>query len=553
VTAPVHDPSLPAVYPEKIDAAVLKVAGVVVLGSIMAILDITVVNVALPHFQTDLAPGDTPLAYSTVAWTVTAYTLALASVIPLTGWAADRFGTKRLYLMAIGFFVAGSTLCAFAPTIETLIGARVLQGLGGGMLMPLGMTIMTRAAGPARMGRLMAILGIPMLLGPIAGPILGGWLIDNAHWFGRPSWTWIFLINLPIGVIALVYASLVLPKDHTEPSESIDVVGLLLMSPGLALFLYGVSSIPEAGTVMATKVLAPALVGAALIAAFGWWSMKPAHPLLDLRLLANRNFSIAALTMFLFAAAFFGGLLLMPTYFQQVRGESTMAAGLLMAPQGIGALVTMPIAGALVDRYPVGRIVPLGIALITGGMFALTQLTAESSYWGFVIPVLFVMGLGMGATMMPLMTSSLKALTAPQVARGSTILNITQQVASSFGVAIASVLLTRGFNQRPVIAQAQGFAQASEGVQDPSVLQQLLEKFPAIAEIAATVSDPSALGVAIQSVVRGEMAEAFAGTYWVSAFLCLTTLVVAAFLPRRREESHLLDEEPRESAPVVLH
>ncbi len=553
MTAPVHDPSLPAVYPEKIDAAVLKVAGVVVLGSIMAILDITVVNVALPHFQTDLAPGDTPLAYSTVAWTVTAYTLALASVIPLTGWAADRFGTKRLYLMAIGFFVAGSTLCAFAPTIETLIGARVLQGLGGGMLMPLGMTIMTRAAGPARMGRLMAILGIPMLLGPIGGPILGGWLIDNAHWFGRPSWTWIFLINLPIGVIALVYASLVLPKDHTEPSESIDVVGLLLMSPGLALFLYGVSSIPEAGTVMATKVLAPALVGAALIAAFGWWSMKPAHPLLDLRLLANRNFSIAALTMFLFAAAFFGGLLLMPTYFQQVRGESTMAAGLLMAPQGIGALVTMPIAGALVDRYPVGRIVPLGIALITGGMFALTQLTAESSYWGFVIPVLFVMGLGMGATMMPLMTSSLKALTAPQVARGSTILNITQQVASSFGVAIASVLLTRGFNQRPVIAQAQGFAQASEGVQDPSVLQQLLEKFPAIAEIAATVSDPSALGVAIQSVVRGEMAEAFAGTYWVSAFLCLTTLVVAAFLPRRREESHLLDEEPRESAPVVLH
>lgn len=553
MTAPVHDPSLPAVYPEKIDAAVLKVAGVVVLGSIMAILDITVVNVALPHFQTDLAPGDTPLAYSTVAWTVTAYTLALASVIPLTGWAADRFGTKRLYLMAIGFFVAGSTLCAFAPTIETLIGARVLQGLGGGMLMPLGMTIMTRAAGPARMGRLMAILGIPMLLGPIAGPILGGWLIDNAHWFGRPSWTWIFLINLPIGVIALVYASLVLPKDHTEPSESIDVVGLLLMSPGLALFLYGVSSIPEAGTVMATKVLAPALVGAALIAAFGWWSMKPAHPLLDLRLLANRNFSIAALTMFLFAAAFFGGLLLMPTYFQQVRGESTMAAGLLMAPQGIGALVTMPIAGALVDRYPVGRIVPLGIALITGGMFALTQLTAESSYWGFVIPVLFVMGLGMGATMMPLMTSSLKALTAPQVARGSTILNITQQVASSFGVAIASVLLTRGFNQRPVIAQAQGFAQASEGVQDPSVLQQLLEKFPAIAEIAATVSDPSALGVAIQSVVRGEMAEAFAGTYWVSAFLCLATLVVAAFLPRKREESHLLDEEPRESAPVVLH
>ena len=554
MSAPAHDPALLDEYPEKIDAAVLKIAGVVVLGSIMAILDITVVNVALPHFQTDLATGDTPLPYSTVAWTVTAYTLALATVIPLTGWAADRFGTKRLYLTAIAFFVAGSVLCAFAPTIEMLIGARVVQGLGGGMLMPLGMTIMTRAAGPARIGRLMAILGVPMLLGPIGGPILGGWLIDNAHWLGRPSWTWIFLINLPIGVLALVYAAIVLPKDHTAPSESIDIVGLALMSPGLAAFLYGVSSIPDEGTFMATKVLAPMGVGALLIAAFGWWSMKPEHPLLDLRLLANRQFSVAALTMFLFATAFFGGLLLVPTYFQQVRGEDTFSAGLLMAPQGIGALLTMPVAGALIDRYPVGRIVPVGIALITGGMFALTQITSTSSYWGFIIPVLFVMGLGMGATMMPLMTSSLKALTGPQVARGSTLLNITQQTASSFGVAVASVLLTRGFDERPIIGQAAAYGEAADKVKDPSQLEQLMAKFPEVAELAAQVSDPRDFGPLITSTVRHEMAEAFASTYWVSAFLCLATLVVALFLPRKKEESHLLDEEPEEDRPpVVIH
>ena len=186
-TAPVAPPE----YPDKIDGAVLKVAGVVVLGAIMSILDITVVNVALPTFQTEFAEGGEPLPYSTVAWTVTAYTLALATVIPLTGWAADRFGTKRLYMTALFLFTAGSALCASAPTIEALIGFRVLQGLGGGMLMPLGMTIMTRAAGPARMGRLMAILGVPMLLGPVFGPILGGWLIENY------SWHWIFLINLP--------------------------------------------------------------------------------------------------------------------------------------------------------------------------------------------------------------------------------------------------------------------------------------------------------------------------------------------------------------------
>lgn len=220
----------PVEYPDKIDAAVLKIAGVVVLGAIMSILDITVVNVALPTFQTVFGSVDNPIAYSQVAWTVTAYTLALATVIPLTGWAADRFGTKRLYLTALGLFTAGSALCAAANSINMLIAFRVLQGLGGGMLMPLGMTIMTRAAGPQRMGRLMAILGVPMLLGPILGPIIGGWLIQHA------SWHWIFLINAPIGVGAFIYAFVVLPKDVPEPSESFDFLGMLMLSPGLALF-----------------------------------------------------------------------------------------------------------------------------------------------------------------------------------------------------------------------------------------------------------------------------------------------------------------------------
>jgi EmrB/QacA subfamily drug resistance transporter len=238
----------------------------------MSILDITVVNVALPKFQTEFAGGGEPLAYSTVAWTVTAYTLSLATVIPLTGWAADRFGTKRLYMMALALFTAGSTLCATAGSIEQLIGYRALQGLGGGMLMPLGMTIMTRAAGPQRMGRLMAVLGIPMLLGPIGGPILGGWLIDH-H-----SWHWIFLINLPIGLVALVYAWFALPSDAPHPSETFDWFGMLMLSPGLAAFLYGVSSIPGEGTFFAPKVGIPATVGLVMIIAFVLYSFRPAHP-----------------------------------------------------------------------------------------------------------------------------------------------------------------------------------------------------------------------------------------------------------------------------------
>jgi EmrB/QacA subfamily drug resistance transporter len=508
----------------------------------MSILDITVVNVALPTFQADFASGGEPLPYSTVAWTVTAYTLALATVIPLTGWAADRFGTKRLYMTALLLFTAGSVLCAMASTIEALIAFRVIQGLGGGMLMPLGMTIMTKAAGPARMGRLMAILGVPMLLGPIFGPILGGWLIENY------SWHWIFLINLPIGAAALVYAWRVLPSDRPEPSESFDWVGMALMSPGLALFLYGISSIPGEGTFFSSKVIIPGTLGLLMVAGFVVWSFRPAHPLLDLRLFKNRNLTVSTITMFLFAAAFFGGLLLVPTYFQQVRGESALSAGWLMAVQGLGAMITMPIAGSLVDKLPVGRIVPFGLAAIVGGMFALTQVTATTSYW-YILPVLFVMGLGMGGTMMPLMTSALKTLTSHEVARGSTLLNISQQIASSIGVAIMSVVLTNGLNNDPLLKASRAFGEASAGVTDQAQLGPIAARFPEVAALLARGQE------ALMAAVDEAMASAFATTFWVAAILLSLTLIPAWFLPRKREVSHLLDDADAEQVapPIVLH
>ncbi|HET9021014.1 MAG TPA: DHA2 family efflux MFS transporter permease subunit [Ornithinibacter sp.] len=529
-------------YPDKIDGAVLKIAGVVVLGAIMSILDITVVNVALPTFQVEFgSPGD-PLPYSTVAWTVTAYTLALATVIPLTGWAADRFGTKRLYMTALLLFTLGSTLCAMASTIGMLIGFRALQGLGGGMLMPLGMTIMTRAAGPARMGRLMAILGVPMLLGPIFGPILGGWLIENY------SWHWIFLINVPIGAIALVYAWRVLASDRPEPSESFDWVGMALMSPGLALFLYGVSSIPGEGTFFAPKVVIPGTIGLLMVAGFVVWSFRPVHPLLDLRLFKNRNLTVSIITMFLFAAAFFGGLLLVPTYFQQVRGETALQAGWLMAVQGLGAMITMPIAGALMDRLPVGRIVPFGLVLIISGMYALTQLTSTTPY-SYILPVLFMMGLGMGATMMPLMTSALKTLKSHEVARGSTLLNISQQIASSIGVAVMSVVLTNGLNNDPLLKASKAFNEATAGITDPAQLGSIAARFPEVAALLAKGQE------VLMAAVHEAMAAAFSTTFWVAAVLLTLTLVPAFFLPRKHEESHLLDDATAEEVapPIVLH
>ena len=436
---------------DKLDRGVLVVAGVVVLGAIMSILDITVVSVAQPTFQSEFDASP-----ATAAWTMTGYTLALASVIPLTGWAADRFGTKRLYMLAVLLFAAGSALCATATSIEMLTVFRVLQGLGGGMLMPVGMTIMTRAAGPDRVGRVMAVLGVPMLLGPIFGPILGGWLIDVA------SWHWIFLINIPIGIGALLYAAKVLPKDEVAPSESFDFLGMLLLSPGLALFLFGVSSIPGEGTVMAARVLVSAAIGLVLIVLFvlRFHARQLEHPLIDLHLFRNPRLTVAVIAMALFAIAFFGASLLFPQYFLLTRHETTLSAGLLLAPQGIGAMLTMPVCGALTDRIGPGKIVMSGIVVIVVGMAMFTQVGVDASdvvasgdsfaagspSYLYLVAALFIMGLGMGATMMPIMTAALQTLRDHEIARASTLMNITQQVAASIGTALFSVLLTNGFN-----------------------------------------------------------------------------------------------------------
>jgi EmrB/QacA subfamily drug resistance transporter len=503
---------------DKLDKRVMVVAGVVVLGAIMSILDITVVAVAQRTFQ-DIF-GKTQ---AQVAWTSTGYTLALATVIPLTGWAADRFGTKRLYILAIVLFTAGSALCSTAQSLEMLVFFRVLQGLGGGMLMPLGMTILTRAAGPERLGRVMAILGVPMLLGPIFGPILGGWLIDIA------SWHWIFLINVPIGIVAAVYAFLALDRDEVHPSESFDFVGMLLLSPGLALLLYGVSSIPAAkqehGTMFTSTVVTTCVAGIILIVAFVPWALRRhnIHPLVQLRLFTNRYMTVAVITMTLFAMAFFGASLLFTLYFQQVRGESPLSSGWLVAPQGFGAMLTMPVAGFLADKIGPGKVVLTGLVLDTVGMGMLIVVDDQTSY-AYIITAFVVMGLGMGSTMMPVFTAALASLPSHDVARGSTLMNITQQIAISVGTAMFSVLLTSAYNAHAAVVGPTLAIQNAGN--DPTKLQAVLTQLHLT---QGQVQPLTSRGLHF-------MGTSFGHAYLVATILVGLCLVPAAFLPRKPME-----------------
>ena len=495
---------------DKLDRGVLMIASVVVLGAIMSILDVTVVNVAINTLAREF---DTPL--STIQWVATGYTLALATVIPLTGWAADRFGTKRLYLTSISLFVMGSMLSGLAWSATSLIGFRVLQGFGGGMLMPLGMTILTQAAGPHRVGRVMAIIGVPMLLGPIFGPILGGWLVDDF------SWRWIFFINLPIGIAALIMSQRILARDVPQPGHRLDWLGFGLLSPGLALLIYGLAETSGDGGFSRWQVIGPGLVGLAMLAAFVVHGLRTTDALIDLRLFANRVFTASSITLILVIIAVFGGMLLLPLYLQVVRGESAMATGLLLAPQGFGAMLAMPIAGRLTDRTGVGRIVPVGLVIVALSFLGLTQLEADTSYW-LLSAELFLMGLGMGATMMPTFSGAMQTLRHAAIARASTTLNINQQVGASIGTAVLSVLLTHELTSRLPAGGGGGIGQTLP---------------PGVRERVAPL-----------------MAEAFGATFWYALGLVVVAFVVAVvLLPKQRPEP--LDDPAADAgaaAPPVL-
>src|SRR5579875_327902 len=371
---------------EGLDRATLIVAGVVLLGAVMSILDTTVVNVAIDHLAVAFHSSLT-----TIQWVITGYTLALAAVIPVTGWAADRFGTKRIYMTSLVLFTLGSVLSGLAWSDASLILFRVLQGIGGGMIMPAVMTIMTKKAGPHRMGRVMGVLGVPMLVAPIMGPILGGWLVDDV------SWRWIFFINLPIGVVAIVLALLVLEPDESQRSHRFDWLGMLLLSPGLAVFIFGLAESSSYGF-GALRSWGPVVAGVALIALFLAHSWRSEAPLLDIRLFLHSRAGAAAGLFLLFAISVFGSMLIVPLYFQVDRGASALTAGLLLAPGGLGAMLTMPLSGRLTDRRGPTWMPVIGLPFVALGYVPFLFVTAHTPY-ALLCSGSFVQGLGMGFAM----------------------------------------------------------------------------------------------------------------------------------------------------------
>ncbi|MEA2222206.1 MAG: hypothetical protein QOH83_582, partial [Solirubrobacteraceae bacterium] len=465
------------------------VASVVIVGVVMSILDTTIVNVALDVLSRDLGA---PLA--TIQWVSTGYLLALATVIPLSGWTSERFGSKRVWMVSVGLFGLGSALCAASWSAGSLISFRVLQGLGGGMIMPVGMSVLAQTSGPQHVGRIMSVVGVPMLLGPTLGPVIGGLIVDNA------SWRWIFLVNVPISMAALGLAAHFLPRDAgTADAGRLDWLGVALLPPGLAGIVFGVSETESQGGIGHPTAFAPILAGLLLVALFVVHGRRASRPLIDVTLFRSAHFRAAAAAIFLVGGALFGAMFVLPLYYQIARGDSALTAGLMMAPQGLGAAIAMPFTGRLTDRIGGGHVALGGLAVMTLGTLPFVWMGPGTSST-LLVGALVVRGLGLGGAMMPLMAAAYALLAPAAVPRATSALNALQRVGGSIGVALLAVIL-----QDQMRAAAPG-----SGAIDPT--------------------QPLAAGAREQ--VAGPLTTAFGQTFAWAAGLTLVAIVPAALLAR---------------------
>jgi EmrB/QacA subfamily drug resistance transporter len=436
---------------DRIEPYVWKIAGVVVLGMLMSILDTTIVNVALRTLGHDLHSS-----ISQIQWVVTGYLLSLAAVIPITGWAARRYGAKRVYMTSLVLFTAGSALCAVAASTTALVLFRVLQGVGGGMLMPVGQLIMAQVAGPKRMGRVMGIVAMPAMLGPILGPVLGGLILQNLHW------SWIFLVNVPIGVIAFIAGWRIIPETESGHAGRLDVVGLALLSSASSATVYGLSQLGTHSSLTAPAVAGPIVAGVALAVAFCRHALRVERPLLDVRLYANRVFASASLTTFGLGAALFGAMILVPLYYQEVRHESVIVTGLLVGPQGLGMLLVVPLTGRLTERFGGGRVALVGVTILSLGTIPLAFVGAGTSILSISL-VLLLRGVGIGFAFMPAMTAAFAALRPEQLSDATPQLNVLQRIGGAIGTAVLAVVLQRATGPSPTSGHAPSVTKLASG------------------------------------------------------------------------------------------
>jgi EmrB/QacA subfamily drug resistance transporter len=434
-------PAKPA--PEKLDPALVRTALILVVGALAVVFDTTIVSVALHTLSVKL---DTPVA--TVQWVTTGYLLALGIAVPLSTWGLARFGGKRLWIFSLAVFLAGSIGSSLAWNVGSLIAWRVVQGIGGGLMLPVLSTLLFQAAGGKSLGRLVTYVALPALLGPILGPLIGGAILTHL------SWRYMFWVNVPFCVVGIILAWRYLHIDEpARPGPAVgqprlDVPGLVLLAPGTSAVLLGLANAGSAAGFAHPDVIIPLIIGVALLAAFTGYALRTSHPLVQVRLLARRPVASSTTVLFFSGFSLYGTLILLPLFYQDVRGTTALAAGIMLIPQGVGTLLSRTVIGNNIDRLGSRVIALAGFAVVAAATVPFALAGPHTSEW-LLAAWMVIRGFGLGAVVLPVTVAAYIGLDKQQIPHSSVLTRTATQIGGAFGIAVLAVVLEGAIAAHP--------------------------------------------------------------------------------------------------------
>jgi DHA2 family multidrug resistance protein len=531
---PSSDASKPAGGDDYLRANRWAVLGIIMLGTFMAILDSSIVNVALPHMMSTFG-----VDRDKIEWVSTGFMLTSAVVMPLVGWLTNRISYKALYLGSLAIFTVASLLCALAWSYESLIAARVLQALGGGAIQPIGMAIVAELFDPHERGRALGIWGTGIMAGPALGPTLGGYLTDAF------SWRTIFSVNLPFGVLALIAGMIIMrPLRARGARRPFDLAGFCFLAMALVAGLTALSNGQEKGW---QSDYIHVCEGIAVVGAVMFITVELAveHPILDLRLFLIRNYTLSILLAVFRAVGLFGSVFLFPIFLQNLMGYTPVHAGLWMLPNALAVGVTMPVAGRLADRYSPALLTALGCVMVGGSLVLFGNLDPMSDWTMLVLPQ-FVRGAGLALMMAPLMAAALNAVPRHELPMASSFLNVSQNVGGSLGIALLNNFVTNSIHTHAV-RLGEGFPMESQAMDIRLGLRAMLLVFrhePGLMAMPqARVAFAAASGIARKAQVLGfENGFVFAGLILLAGIpLCLLLTPAAHHLRPEEQAEETLD------------
>jgi len=403
------------------------------LGTFMEVLDTTVVNVSLPHIA-----GNLSASVDESTWVLTSYLVANAIVLPMTGWLANHFGRKRVLMASITGFTISSFLCGLAPSLPALIVFRIIQGASGGGLQPLSQAIMLEAFPPEKRGKAMAFWGLGIVVAPMLGPVLGGWITDSY------SWRWVFYINLPVGVLGLIMSSLFIFDPHyiSRKTERIDYWGIGLLTIGIAALQIMLDKGQEEDWLSSHFIVILLVV---TVVGLGWFVINELldnHPIVNLRVFENRTYASGVFLMTVLGFVLYGSTVLLPILLQTLLGYPALNAGLAMLPRGLGSFLAMPLVGVLMSKIEPRKLLGVGFAVAAGSMWWLSKINLNAGYWDIFWPQ-FVQGTSLGFLFVPLTTITHDPIPKEQMGNATSLFNLMRNIGGSIGIAAVTTIVAR--------------------------------------------------------------------------------------------------------------